>query len=177
MCSDSAQDEDDGRRELVDALREAHERVLELEAQLAEYKWIAEALRRRTRDLSERVKELDCLYSISDCLRDRSRSLKEVLERIVNLVPRGYQYPDRTSACITVSGQTFRSRDFRQTAHCQSAEIHAGRRHIGAIQVTVSPPAGSGDDPIFLAEEYALLNALAVWVGEIVEHWRSDPGQ
>ncbi len=169
MCKDCAQDEDEGRQELVDALREAHERVLELESQLAEYKWIAEALRRRTRDLSERVKELDCLFSISDCLRDRSRGLKEVLDRVVNLVPKGYQYPDRTCACITLSGQTFRSRGFCQTAHCQSAEIHAGGRPIGAILVTVSPPTSSGDEPIFLAEEHALLDALAVWVGEIVE--------
>jgi nitrate/nitrite-specific signal transduction histidine kinase len=174
MCSDHTQDRDYSRQELIDALREAHQQVLNLQAQLAEYKWIEDALHRRTRELSERVKELDCLYSISECLRHRDDRLAEVLDRIVNLVPKGYQNPDRTCACVTVSDRTFRSRDFRHTAHSHSAQIHTGRKQVGSIQVYVSPPVGSGDEPLFLAEEDALLNALAVWIGEIVEHRESE---
>ena len=43
MCGDHRNDWNVSREELIDALREAHQQVLELQAQRKEYHWLEEA--------------------------------------------------------------------------------------------------------------------------------------
>ena len=176
MRTEPKQAEQVTKDELLTALREAQKEILDLHAQLAEYRWLEEALRKRTRELSERVKELDCLYSISDSLRHPEVSLEQVLDDIVNTVPKGYQCPARTWTRLTVAGQVFCSRHFRETSYCQSADIHVLRTQVGTIQVFVPPP-DSADVPTFLPEEDSLLEVVAVWIGEIIEHRRHLCGE
>lgn len=158
------------REELAQALQEAHQQVLALQARLDEMQWIEEALRRRTVELGERVKELGCLYAISDSLRDLEAELPEILQRIAGLIPVGYQDPGRTWARLTVAGTAYRSSGFRETAFRQAEEIRAGRRTLGTVEVFVQPRSGSGGEPAFLDQEADLLAAVAVWIGEIVEY-------
>jgi len=170
MRTDHKKSEELTKEKLLAALREAQKEILDLQAQLAEYKWVEEALRKRTRELGERVKELDCLYSISDSLRYPEVSIEQVLDNIVNKLPRGYQCPERTGIRLTVAGQEFCSRHFRETSYCQSADIHVLRARVGIIQVFVSLPPDPADKPTFLPEEDSLLKVVAVWIGEIIEH-------
>jgi nitrate/nitrite-specific signal transduction histidine kinase len=158
--------------ELLAALRDAHKDIMDLQNQVAEYRWIEEALRKRTRELSERVKELDCLYSISDSLRQNKPSLEQVLDDIVNIIPKGYQNPALTSTRLTVAGQVFCSKYFRKTPYQRSADIQVQGVHVGIIQVFVSPSPDSADSSLFLPEEESLLKVLSVLIGEIIEHGR-----
>jgi len=152
--------------DLAESLQEAHQEILSLRWQITELRWIETALRERTRELSERVKELDCLYAISDCLGKPTRPLNEILQAIANTIPAGFQFPKDTSVALRISGHTFCSRGFRQSAHTRYYELVADGRSIGNIQVFVSPAIG----PAFLPEEDNLLRAIAKWIGEIVEH-------
>ncbi|MBE0536681.1 MAG: hypothetical protein IH624_13525 [Phycisphaerae bacterium] len=165
------------KEELMAALQEANEEIIRLHAQIDEYQWLGEALRRRTMDLSERTKELECLYDVADCLRDLDVDLATILHRIAEIIPKGYQHPRETCVAVTVLGRTFCSPGFVQTACCQHAKIVAGGRHIGDIHAYVAPPGKPGQAPAFLPEEAEMLDALAVWIGEAVEHRRSgsDP--
>jgi len=65
--------------------------------------------------LYERVKELTCLYSIAHLAGDPNLSLGEMMQRIVELLPSGWQYPEITSAKITVEGASFTTPGFRST--------------------------------------------------------------
>ncbi|GKT29511.1 PAS domain S-box protein, partial [Aduncisulcus paluster] len=47
-------------------------------------------------NLIERNKELNCLYEISKLGADGDLDLKETLRKIVNLLPSGFQNPDKT---------------------------------------------------------------------------------
>ena len=162
--------------DLVEALHEAHEQIMDLRTEIAELRWIETALRERTRELGERVKELDCLYAISDCLGNPNKSLNEILQAIVNAIPSGFQFPEQTSVVMNISGQRFCSCGFRQSADTVSCDLSANGRHIGNIQAFFSPPPKLPDRPAFLPEEDHLLRAVAKWIGEIVEH-RSGSGQ
>ncbi len=165
-----------GRTEadLVVALHEAHHEILDLREQIAELRWIETALRERTRELGERVKELDCLYAISDCLGDPAKSLNDILQAIANAIPSGFQFPEQTSVAINILDQRFRSCGFRQSADTFSCGLSANGRHIGNMQVFLSPLPRVPDRPGFLPEEESLLRAAARWIGEIVEY-RSVP--
>jgi len=158
------------REELEEALREAHQEVLRLQSQLEEYRWTEAAIRRRTRELGERTKELDCLYAIVDLLRLPRSRLADVLQGIVDVVPRGYQHPGRTWVRLEARGRSFCSQGFRRTPVFHSVGIRIHGKQAGALTVHVSPDPNPGEGPVFLPEENALLQAVAVWIGEILEH-------
>lgn len=156
--------------DLISALRESHQEVLELQNRLGEYKWLEGALRRRTIELNERLKELECLYAISNSLHVCGNSLDCVLGRIVNIMPTGYQYPCQTSSRLIVAGRIYFSTSFCETPFRQTTAIYAHGKQIGNIEVFVCPSAGCEDKPVFLREEAALLKTAAIWIGLILEH-------
>ena len=162
--------------DLAQSLREAHQEILDLRSQIAELRWIETALLRRTRELSERVKEQDCLYAMSDCLGDPTKSFNEILQAVADTIPSGFQSPKHTSVALNISGQRFCSRGFRESAHRHTYELSVGRERIGNIQVFLLPPSDSPDSPAFLPEEEHLLRAAAKWIGEMVQR-RSDSTQ
>lgn len=158
------------RGELADALCEAHQEVLDLQSRLAEYEWLESALRVRTNELNERVKELECVHSISHCLLHRDNNLPKMLQDVVNVLPTGYQNPERTWAYLEVSGESFYSRDFRTTPDFQSTEIATHGRRAGTLGVYVLPKPDTDRETHILPMEKALLQIVALWVGKTVEH-------
>ncbi|MDZ4184270.1 MAG: hypothetical protein U1D97_04730 [Desulfuromonadales bacterium] len=170
MCGNQGDIQYLSKEELIDALREAHQQVLELQAQRKEYHWLEEALRGRTQELSERVKELDCLYFITGCIHNRNSDLMELMRRIVAFLPRGFQSPEQTWASLSVLDQTFQSPGFCQTAYSLCVKILANRRQTGHLQIYVSPSSHKRKALLFLTEETALVNTVSQWIGLIVEH-------
>ena len=57
-------------------------------------------LRAKTRELRERVKELDCLYSISRFIERPGITIPEILQGAVNALPQAWQYPRLASARV-----------------------------------------------------------------------------
>ena len=159
--------------ELLAALREAHQQVLDLQGQLSEYKWIGGALRKRTKELSERVKELDCIFSISDMLRNRKLNLEELLQNITDTLITAFQYPESTSALLTVGNRVFRSQGFVESPYAYATNIDVNGRCIGRVTVYITQQNSSVTQVKFLPEEKSLLHSTAIWIGEIVEHRHS----
>ncbi|MBT7067023.1 MAG: hypothetical protein HN919_12015 [Verrucomicrobia bacterium] len=168
MVENALTTQHDNVADLRAALVDAHQEVLSLQARLAEAEWIGEALRERTRELGERTKELECLYRISDCLRNGG-DVAHVLQRIVNAIPQGYQYPETTSAELRVLGRRYRSTGFRQASTSHTCKIHMRGLERGEIRVFASQGSAITDRAAMLPEENALLQAVATWVGEIVD--------
>jgi nitrate/nitrite-specific signal transduction histidine kinase len=54
-------------------------------------------LRELTHSLTERVKELNCLYTISRVFENEALSLEEMLQGVINSVPPAWQYPEITA--------------------------------------------------------------------------------
>ncbi|MFA5110476.1 MAG: hypothetical protein WC443_03630, partial [Desulfobaccales bacterium] len=106
--------------DLAEALREAHQEIRDSQFKLAEYEWVESALRARTRELGERIKELECLYAISHCLCRSSAGLAAMLQDIVNILPRGYQNPELSWAHLEISGESYCSSQFHVTADSHS---------------------------------------------------------
>lgn len=154
---------------LMQALKEAHEEVLTLQAKVDEYKWLEEALRRRTRELNERVKELGCLYTITTCLTSHNL-IDQMLDFIVKEMPYGWQNPKATCARIVLGEREYKSPRFHQTSLKQSASICKDGRQIGMLEVHLLPEPILNDQKHFLPEEQKLLNAIALWLGDLVGH-------
>ena len=67
---------------------------------ITERKQAEKKLENQTNELNERVKELNCLYSIAQLVEKRGISLEEIVQGTVDLIPTAWQYPDITCARI-----------------------------------------------------------------------------
>ncbi|WP_116224141.1 hypothetical protein [Pelolinea submarina] len=91
--------------------------------------------RKASRNLSERVKELNCLYSISDLIRTPGISFAEILQGSVNLLPPAWQYPQITCARILLEDTEYRTDNFCETKWRLASKICEARKQIGSVEV------------------------------------------
>jgi PAS domain S-box-containing protein len=141
---------------------------------LAERKRAVEALQRQTRELAERVKELDCLYDIARLLSKPELSLAEALQGVVERLPQAWQHPEITTARIILDGQEFRSPDFRETPWKISSDIVSHREAIGSLQVYYLENQPTGAAGPFLQEEMNLLDTVSRQLGRFAERARAE---
>lgn len=117
--------------------------------------------------LRERIKELNCLYGVSQLAERHLNSLEGLLEELVNFLPHSWQYPDITRVRIVYNDKTYKSHGFKVTEWRQTSRIYLYSEPVGEIAIFYleeRPPANEGP---FLAEERALLDALADQIGTI----------
>ena len=153
--------------ELSEALMTAHMQIGSLENQLAEYKWLEESLRRRTKELNERTKELQCLSAICERL-SAARNTAESAAAVCELLPAGFQFPQGTWVNIEVGGEQFFSRGFKRSKNNISCAIRARGEAIGAVSVHVSPVLDQYHNTAILREECLLLETTAALFGKML---------
>lgn len=144
----------------------------ETKANERESEHIESILREQTHQLKERVKELRCLYTVSDLLVSHGLPLKEILEKTVNFIPPAWQYPEITVARIIFGQQIFQTDKFNETVWRQSSYIVVNDDHVGTIEVFYQEEAPEMDEGPFLAEERTLLDNIAQKLGQII--WRES---
>jgi len=133
----------------------------------------ASALEETARLLNERVKELDCIHTISRLFDRREASVEETLQAIVAVIPRAWQYPDAAEACITLGDDVFQTNGFRNTLWQHSSPIVVRDAPVGALTVCYREERPSSDDGPFLAEERNLLSTIAQRISSFVERRRT----
>jgi len=116
-----------------------------------------------------RVKELNCLYGLSELVEKYNDSLEDIFNGVVYLIPPAWQHPEVTSARIMFEDKEFKIDDFEITAWMQSAEIKVEGEKVGAVEACLleeRPVMGEGP---FLIEEKKLLHVIAERLGRIIE--------
>jgi len=124
--------------------------------------------------LRERIKELNCLYGVSQLAERHMYSLDGLLQELVNFLPHSWQYPEITCTRILFKEKTYASDRFRVTNWRQSARIymyHEAVGEVGVFYLEERPPADEGP---FLSEERALLDAVAEQIGTIATRISAD---
>jgi len=117
--------------------------------------------------LRERIKELNCLYGVSQLAERNFNSLDNLLEELVNFLPHSWQYPDITCARIVFKEKTYKSEGFKVTEWRQSSRIYVYSEPVGEVAMFYLEECPPADEGPFLAEERALLDALADQIGTI----------
>jgi diguanylate cyclase (GGDEF)-like protein/PAS domain S-box-containing protein len=133
-----------------------------------------EALRERTHDLGERVKELNCLYGITQLVEKPDVPLEYIVQGTADLIPQSWQYPEVTCARISLDGQEFRTDNFREGPWSQIAGILVRGERAGAVEVCYLEERPESDEGPFLKEERSLINAIAQHVGETIERRQAE---
>ncbi|MBM3174719.1 MAG: helix-turn-helix transcriptional regulator [Chloroflexi bacterium] len=115
--------------------------------------------------LRERIKELNCLYGVSQLAERHLYSLDELLHELVNFLPHAWQYPEVACARILFKGKTYTSDRFRVTDWRQSAQIYMYHEPVGEVAIFYLEECPPSDEGPFLKEERALLDAVAEQIG------------
>jgi PAS domain S-box-containing protein len=131
-------------------------------------------LQKTAHNLRERLKELDCLYGMSNLIEKSGITLEEMLQGIVDLIPLGWLYPDITCARIIMEDRIFKTNNFSQTIWKQSSDIIAYGDRVGTLEVCYLEEKPEIDEGPFLREERNLINAIAKRLGRVTESRRAE---
>ncbi len=144
---------------------------------VAETLGLAIAQRRAQRALRERVKELSCLYSIARVVEDKTVGLDEAMERIVQLLPPAWQFPEIAVARIRLDGHEYTAGRFEDAVARQLAKIIVGKRQRGTVEVGYVSEVTDVVNGPFLKEEEHLIAGAAREVGEFLERREAEAEQ
>jgi len=124
--------------------------------------------------LCERIKELNCLYGVSQLAERHMYSLDALLQELVNFLPYSWQYPEITCARILFKGKTYTSDRFKVTNWRQSSRIYMYHEAVGECDIFYLEECPPADEGPFLKEERALLDAVAEQIGTIATRISAD---
>lgn len=141
---------------------------------IAEKKKIEETLRQKTHDLSERVKELNCLYAIDELSRKEGITIDEMFKGAVRLICKSWQYPEITECRITLWDKVFKSKNFVQIKWIQKSDTVIDDKKVGSVEVCYLEEKPESDEGPFLKEERSLIDAIAERLGQILEHKQTE---
>ena len=110
--------------------------------------------------LSNRNRELNCLISISE-LNRAEQKLESFLEKIVDLIPTAFQYPNLTAVEILYDGKQFNSKTKINAAINITEEINYNSISYGRIAVVLDKENPSLNQKSFIDEKRQLLRTIA----------------
>jgi len=122
--------------------------------------------------LSERAKELKCLYTIEELLNKPDTDFADVCRGVIEAIPPGWQYPDVCVARMVLESQTCQSPGFQETPWVQLADIEVQDRKAGRLSVYYTKEMPHADDGPFLKEETKLLRTIAERLGHYLLYSR-----
>ncbi|MCP3943736.1 MAG: PAS domain S-box protein [Desulfobacteraceae bacterium] len=128
-----------------------------------------EALKKKTHDIGERIKELKCLYAISTLFENSAIPKGENFQRIVDLIPPSWQYPEITCAQIIINNTKYKTDNFKVTKWKQSRNILVNEKKAGTVEVYYSEKMPRIDEGPFLKEERDLINEIAEQISRFIE--------
>jgi len=126
------------------------------------------------RQLRERVKELDCLYSLTKLVEQSENSIDKILQGVVDLLPGSWQYPELACARILYKERSYQSCNFKPTQWTQEAAVIISGRQEGLVEVHYLKKMPQLDEGPFLKEERQLIDAVSDHIAKAVERIKSQ---
>jgi len=120
-----------------------------------------------SKTLTERVKELECLYKISRIASRYKLDIRQALEKIIKEIPSGWQYPDAMQAFLKYDDQEIGIPSTIEKA--QYVDLLIGEEKIGRLLVYFKDANSDKYPEVFLKEEQALLNQIGHEVSNLIE--------
>jgi PAS domain S-box-containing protein len=158
---------------LQESHKQLEEKVQERTAELssANTKLEEEVVQRSSAQkiLTERIKELNCLYGLSKLIERPKIALEQIFQEMVDLIRIAYQYPDITCARITFEGIQYQTDNFAKSELSQYVPLEIRGEKAGAVEVYYLEEKPECDEGPFLKEERDLLNAIAEHLGRTIE--------
>ena len=157
------------KAQLVNELVILRDRVAALEEELGNNSRASAERLKTEHALHERMKELNCFYTITRLVDQHTEFLGELLGAIVQSLPVSWQYPEVTCARIVFGQQEYTTSNFQRTPWRQIAELCVAGDVAGVVEVCYLAEMPALDEGPFLKEERLLIDAVTERIGKIIE--------
>ncbi|MFX1570745.1 MAG: PAS domain S-box protein [Promethearchaeota archaeon] len=124
-------------------------------------------LKNSEHNLRERIKELSCVYGISQLFDKSEFSIDGFIKETLNLIPPAMQYPDITCARVTLDNKDYKTKNYKETNWILSTDIRIDGRVL-KLEIAYL------ENKPFLKEETDLLNEIAKLLKVIIERKESE---
>ena len=118
------------------------------------------------RKLTERVKELACLYAVARIAQRPDDPLPDLVRAVADAIPQGFQFPEAAVVHVSLDDQDYGSAG---RSECLFAELNVDGEVRGGISVSYPTDLDPGEQPLYLPEEQQLLDKLALELSLIIE--------
>ena len=122
-------------------------------------------------DLRERVKELSCVYKVTELSNTPDIKINDFFEKAVEFIREGMLHPDDAMARITYMGYDFVVGESKHPdKHVTiSEEIHFGNDKVGLLQVSYCEDCSKAKSFSFLKEEKKMLEMIARIISDLLQ--------
>ncbi|MBF0207762.1 MAG: hypothetical protein HQK53_12815 [Oligoflexia bacterium] len=112
--------------------------------------------------IKERTKELECMYNVAKIIT-AAKGLNEIFTDVADIIPSGWQWPEKTSCRIYFDDEIYLSTNFKESIFKQSSSILVNDKPRGKLEIFVSSISSktSKSKEIFLKEEQKLVDSIA----------------
>ncbi|RDH84307.1 MAG: hypothetical protein DIZ78_12225 [endosymbiont of Escarpia spicata] len=124
-------------------------------------------------DMSERVKELQCIFQITEAIRKHAK-LEDILSDVVRIMPPGWRYPEFTKARIIYNDREFVENPFDQTIWKQTSDLIVGNEYRGSVEVYYTKEFSILDEGPFLKQERNLIDSIAKALSGVIERKQAE---
>jgi PAS domain S-box-containing protein len=143
---------------------------------LAERQRAESTLARQTNELTERLKELNCLLNIAELIERPGLTLDEVLQEIIEYLPSACQHSPVIAARLILEDKEFKTANFQNSPWSLASDLFLQGKPAGRLEVCCLEARPEADEGPFLIEERRLLNAVARLTGRIAERLQAEEG-
>lgn len=123
-------------------------------------------------ELKERAKELNCLYEVQETLTQPGIQQDEALQRIIQVIPQGWQYPEICVSQIKLGNKVYTSENYKKTPWALHSDIIVQDQIEGQISVNYLEEKPELDEGPFMKEERRLINTIADQLGNYLLQYR-----
>jgi PAS domain S-box-containing protein len=165
---------DERTGELICANARLQQSNEDLAREIAERKASEATLQRRTQELADRVKELNCLHALRAVLQDAEASEEQLIRRVLAVIPRGLQHPEAARARVILEDKVYATDGFEDTSWRMSSAIMLGNRLAGSVDVCYRDDRLATGEALFLERERSLLDDAAGLLSTAIARRRAD---
>jgi hypothetical protein len=155
-------------------LVELQRKIIELEKENLRRTEIEQEKAKIEHSLRERVKELNCLYGITNLIVRHGHSIEKILQGVTDLLPAAWQYPEITCARVTFEGKEYVTPNFKTSQWRQATDIFAAGKKEGLVEVYYLEEKPVIDEGPFLREERLLIDTVAQRISRASERIRAE---
>lgn len=132
------------------------------------------ALKEKTSDLGERVKELNCLVKISQLPQQGQLTIGEILQETANLLPTAFRYPEVTCARIKLGEHIYASANYAEGVSRVCADIVNRDGNVGLVEVILLEDTPEGVVSGFLPEENELVETATKILSQVLQRMQVE---
>ncbi|GAB1369952.1 hypothetical protein MASR1M45_00100 [Candidatus Kapaibacterium sp.] len=116
-------------------------------------------------ELIERTKELNTIYEVEQVFNQTQLSLEEIMNSLIEIIPKGFKDPDSIKIKINFLDKTFFPLDFSKGKFVTSTIIKAFEEEFGTLEIHEYETSLPLTKSIILNEELKLINTIADRLG------------